>query len=106
MVARGDSSASLSFRRSVAWRPAIGALGVRSPSASYRPSTMIYLDNNATTRVADEVITAMTPYYRAIYGNAHAVHSLGRGARDGVEGARESLAVLMGCDPGEVIFTS
>ena len=67
---------------------------------------MIYLDNNATTRVADEVLAAMTPYYREVYGNAHAIHSLGRGAHDAVEDARDELARLLGCDRGEVIFTS
>ena len=67
---------------------------------------MIYLDNNATTRVADEVLSAMTPYYREVYGNAHAIHSLGRRAHDAVEESRDELARLLGCERGEVIFTS
>ncbi|MBV8520047.1 MAG: cysteine desulfurase [Acidobacteria bacterium] len=66
----------------------------------------IYLDNNATTRVADEVIAAMTPYYRELYGNAHAIHRLGRSSHDAVEDARAELALLLGCSAGEVIFTS
>lgn len=67
---------------------------------------MIYLDNNATTRVADEVLTAMTPFYREVYGNAHAIHSLGRRAHDAVEESRAEVAHLLGCDRSEVIFTS
>jgi cysteine desulfurase len=67
---------------------------------------LIYLDNNATTRVADEVIAAMTPYYRELFGNAHAVHSLGRRSHDAIEDARAELALLLGCDAAEVIFTS
>jgi cysteine desulfurase len=67
---------------------------------------MIYLDNNATTRVADEVVTAMTPWYREHYGNAHAVHALGRRSHDAVEAAREDVAHLVGAAPEEVIFTS
>jgi cysteine desulfurase len=68
--------------------------------------TLVYLDNNATTRVADEVLSAMTPYYREVFGNAHAAHALGRRAHDAVEDAREELATFLGCDRGEVIFTS
>ena len=67
---------------------------------------MIYLDNNATTRVADEVLTAMSPFYRELYGNAHAIHSLGRRAHDAVEEARAEVATLVGCDAAEVVFTS
>ncbi|HYO79182.1 MAG TPA: cysteine desulfurase family protein [Thermoanaerobaculia bacterium] len=67
---------------------------------------MIYLDNNATTRVADEVLAAMTPFYRDLYGNAHAIHSLGRRAHDAVEDSRAEVALLLGCDASEVIFTS
>jgi cysteine desulfurase len=67
---------------------------------------IVYLDNNATTRVADEVVAAMTPWYREHYGNAHAVHALGRRSHDAVEGAREEVALLVGTSPQEVIFTS
>ena len=67
---------------------------------------LIYLDNNATTRVADEVIAAMTPYYREFFGNAHAVHSLGRRSHEAIEEARAELALFLGCDATEVIFTS
>jgi len=67
---------------------------------------MIYLDNNATTRVIDEVLAAMEPYYRELYGNAHAAHALGRRSHDAVEDARASVARLMDCGDGEVIFTS
>lgn len=67
---------------------------------------LIYLDNNATTRVADEVVAAMTPFHREHYGNAHAIHSLGRRSHDAVESARAEVAALLGCDASEVIFTS
>lgn len=68
---------------------------------------MIYLDNNATTPVPDEVIAAMTPYYRELYGNAHAIHLLGRRSHDAIESSREDVARLLGCDDAsEVIFTS
>lgn len=70
------------------------------------PMPLIYLDNNATTRVADEVIAAMTPFYREHYGNAHAIHSLGRRSHDAVESSRAAVASLLDCEPSEVIFTS
>jgi cysteine desulfurase len=69
-------------------------------------SDLIYLDNNATTRVADEVVAAMTPYYRDLFGNPHAIHSLGRRSHEAVEEARAEVALLLGCDAAEVIFTS
>ena len=67
---------------------------------------LIYLDNNATTRVSDEVIAAMTPFYREHFGNAHAIHLLGRRSHDAVEAAREEIAQLLDCEASEVIFTS
>ncbi len=70
------------------------------------PMPLIYLDNNATTRVADEVIAAMTPFYREHYGNAHAIHSLGRRSHDAVESSRAAVASLLDCEASEVIFTS
>lgn len=65
---------------------------------------IVYLDNNATTRVADEVLAAMTPYYRDWYGNPHAIHSLGRRAHDAVEDSRAAIAALLGAT--DVVFTS
>ncbi|HET7433840.1 MAG TPA: cysteine desulfurase family protein [Thermoanaerobaculia bacterium] len=67
---------------------------------------LIYLDNNATTRVADEVIAAMTPFYREHFGNAHATHSLGRRSHDAIEDARVEVAALLDVETPEVVFTS
>jgi len=69
-------------------------------------SATIYLDNNATTRVADEVVAAMTPYYREHFGNPHSVHSLGRRAHEAVEEARRSIAQALDCDAAEIVFNS
>lgn len=68
--------------------------------------TPIYLDNNATTRVATEVQAAMAPYYGEHYGNPHSIHALGRRSHEAVEGARAEVAGLLGCHAAEVIFTS
>lgn len=67
---------------------------------------MIYLDNNATTRVADEVMAAMQPYATTYYGNPHSAHSLGRAAHKGLENARSQVAALLGCAADRVRFTS
>jgi len=68
---------------------------------------LIYLDNNATTRTREEVVDAMLPYYRDIYGNASSVHQFGRAARVAIDRAREEAAALLGAAaPEEVVFTS
>lgn len=68
---------------------------------------MIYLDNNATTRVADEVLEAMRPCYTDSYGNPHSAHRLGRAAHDLIEGARERVSRLIGASGrGTLTFTS
>ena len=66
----------------------------------------IYLDNNATTRVAPEVVEAMTPFFCDRYGNPSSMHRFGGTVRREVEGARERVAALIGARPSEVIFTS
>ena len=67
----------------------------------------VYLDNNATTRMRDEVLEAMLPYHKDIYGNASSIHSFGRPARKAVDEARAKTADLLGAvSPEEVIFTS
>lgn len=67
---------------------------------------MIYLDNNATTRVPEPVVETMLPYLRDAYGNPNSAHALGRAARDAVDTAREQVAVLLGCRTHDVVFTS
>lgn len=68
---------------------------------------MIYLDNNATTRVAPEVFEAMRPYLTEEFGNASSAHALGRPARQAIEDARAQVAELVGAsDPNEIVFTS
>ena len=68
---------------------------------------MIYLDNNATTRVAPEVFDAMRPYLTEHYGNPGSAHALGRDMRLAVERAREQVAELLGvADTNEIVFTS
>jgi len=66
---------------------------------------MVYLDHNATTPVLPDVAQAMAQALARV-GNASSVHALGRDARRSVEDARESVAVLAGARPAEVIFTS
>ncbi|MBC8030726.1 MAG: cysteine desulfurase NifS [Pyrinomonadaceae bacterium] len=68
---------------------------------------MIYLDNNATTRVAPEVFEAMQPYLTEHYGNPSSAHSLGRKMKAAVERAREQVAKLIGAaETSEIVFTS
>lgn len=68
---------------------------------------MIYLDNNATTRVAPEVFQAMQPYLTERYGNPSSAHSLGRQMKAAMENAREQVAKLIGAtQPSEIVFTS
>ena len=68
---------------------------------------MIYLDNNATTAVAPEVLEAMTPYLGKFFGNPSSAHALGRHMKRAVETAREEVASLVGAaDSSEIVFTS
>jgi cysteine desulfurase len=68
---------------------------------------MIYLDNNATTQVAPEVLDAMQPYLSKFFGNPSSAHSLGREMKEAVERAREQVAELLGAaDTSEIVFTS
>lgn len=67
---------------------------------------MIYLDNNATTRPAPEVLEAMWPYYTEHYGNAASTHLMGQRAAVAVEEARAQVARLIGAREREIVFTS
>ena len=66
----------------------------------------IYLDNNATTAVAPEVLAAMLPYLGELYGNPSSMHSFGGQVGEAVDTARERMAALLGAHPDEIIFTS
>lgn len=67
---------------------------------------LIYLDNNATTAVAPEVLEAMLPYLREQYGNPSSMYSFGGMAHKALDKAREQVAALLGCSPEELIFTA
>ena len=66
----------------------------------------IYLDYNGTTPVLPEVVEAMLPYLREHFGNPSSGHVYGTRARAAVDKAREQVAALLDCDPGEIVFTS
>lgn len=66
----------------------------------------IYLDNAATTPIAEEVVDAMIPVMRDYYGNPSSTHAHGRKAKGIIEEARGSISKLLGCTPGEIFFTS
>jgi cysteine desulfurase len=67
---------------------------------------VIYWDNNATTRPADEVVEAMLPFLRDAYMNPSSGYAAARRVREAIEQARAQVASLMGCDPAEITFTS
>jgi len=66
----------------------------------------VYLDNNATTRVAPEVIEAMAPYFETYWGNPSSMHTFGGQVKRHINDAREKVAALIGAHPEEIIFTS
>jgi cysteine desulfurase len=66
----------------------------------------IYLDHAATTPVDPEVLAAMLPYFTERYGNPSSIYRLGQESRAAVDHARTTCARILGCEPGEIIFTS
>lgn len=64
-----------------------------------------YLDNNATTRPAPEVVAAMLPYLNDLYANPSSVHRFGQLARKAIDDARVAVADLIGCRDNELTFT-
>ena len=67
---------------------------------------MIYLDNNATTRIAPEVLDAMLPYMTEYYGNPSSSYDFGELVKNRVGKARLTIAAFLGVTPSEIIFTS
>ena len=66
----------------------------------------VYVDNNATTRVAPEVLEEMLPYFSELYGNPSSMHFFGGQVQRKVNEARGKVADLLGADPSEIVFTS
>lgn len=67
---------------------------------------VIYMDNNATTRIAPEVVDAMMPFLTECYGNPSSMHVFGGQVGRVVEKARKQVADLIGSEPSEITFTS
>ncbi len=68
--------------------------------------TPVYLDYNATTPIAPEVAEVMRPFLDQYFGNPGSAHLFGTQTRLAVEKAREQIALLLGCDASEIVFTS
>ena len=67
---------------------------------------IVYTDNNATTRVAPEVLEEMLPYFSERYGNPSSMHSFGGNVGRDITQARERVAALINAEPDEIVFTS
>jgi len=67
---------------------------------------IFYFDNNATTRVAPEVVAAMMPFFTDRWGNASSAYTFGNQVVKDLDLAREQVAALIGADPREIVFTS
>lgn len=66
---------------------------------------MIYLDHSATTPVDPRVRDAMLPYFTEVFGNPSSLHRFGQQALAAVDGARQTVADILGCEPREIVFT-
>ena len=67
---------------------------------------LVYLDNNASTVCDAAVVEAMNRFHLEAYGNPSSQHPLGAASRDALDQAADSVARLIGCEAGEVVFTS
>ena len=70
------------------------------------PTTAVYLDNAATTRLDPDVLDAMLPLMTEQFGNPSSIHSHGRMVRTAIEKARKTVASLLNTSPAEIFFTS
>ena len=66
----------------------------------------VYFDNAATTKIRDEVIDNMSNVLKDCFGNPSSTHSYGRSAKSYIEKSRKSIAKILNCNPGEIIFNS
>lgn len=75
-------------------------------SETFAPDDYVYLDHNGSAPLAPEVIEAMRPWFEQCTGNPASGHFFGRRGKEAIERSRESVAKLLGCTPGEIVFTS
>ncbi len=75
-------------------------------SSNTKAERRVYLDYVANNPVLPEVLEAMLPYFRQVYGNPQSLHSWGDEAREAIEKAREQVSALINGSSGEIIFTS
>ena len=66
----------------------------------------VYFDNAATTRVREEVIDEVSSVLKNCFGNPSSTHSFGRSAKSYIETSRKTIAKILNCEPGEIIFNS
>jgi len=66
----------------------------------------VYFDNAATTKVRDEVVDEISDVLKNCFGNPSSTHSYGRSAKSYIETSRKSIAKILNCEPGEIIFNS
>lgn len=66
----------------------------------------VYLDNNATTQMAPEVLEAMIPFFKDFYGNPSSMHNFGGKVIEPITVARQQIARMLGASPEEIVFTS
>lgn len=101
-IESGTEETRSSVGRSLAACEFPQVIGQASATATTR---RIYLDNNATTQVADAVRESMAPYLGAAYGNPSSIHTAGKDAREAIERARRQVADLINARPRGIVFT-
>jgi cysteine desulfurase len=69
-------------------------------------TTLTYLDHAATTPMRPEAVAAMAPFFTERFANPSGSHAFARAARRAVDDARDTIAAVVGCQPGEIVFTS
>jgi cysteine desulfurase NifS len=74
-------------------------------TVAIKPDHLVYLDNNATTEVAEAVRQAMMPYLGAVHGNPSSIYEAGRDAHEAIEDARRQVARLINSSPRRIVFT-
>jgi cysteine desulfurase len=79
---------------------------IEEPPPSARMTSHIYLDHNATTPPAPEVVEAMSRALREEFGNPSSIHYFGQRAKAAIDEARTEVARLVGAEPGDVVFTA